>query len=310
MALTVSQESLLYSVYLAPRGKKRLLILGNQIAQRYLSPLDRLIGVIGDAGAGKSLFIKGMFPGLELTNDDDGVNVRPLPLLDGQDTGFFNSHTFHVDVRFESAFTQMHELADAVMQAVKNGKRVIVEHFDLLSPFLDTHPALIVGIGEEVIVARPNIFGPAPEEIVEIVFKSVKYRKMAHTAEDITCKILDDEYGIPNDENHNDVLHGFVLEFKKKPHINIEELENKVLDIINQNLDISYLDDKHITIGGEKYYCTGPRIHVKNTGKIKNFQLIKEYKYDPIAEKYTLVGTVGQKEKRIEKLNKLQEHLE
>lgn len=310
MALTVSQESLLYSVYLAPRGKKRLLILGHQIAQRYLSPMDKLIGIVGDAGAGKSLFIKGMFPGLELTNDDDGVNIRPLPLLEGQETGFFNSHTFHLDIRFESAFTQMHVLADAVTQAIKRGKRVIVEHFDLLYPFLNSNADLMVGIGEEVIVTRPNIFGPMPEEIKKIVFKSVKYRKMAHSAEDITCRILADDYGIPNTENHNDVLHGFVLEFKEKPNINIEELEQKVLNIIEQNLDISYCDDNHITVGSTKYDCTGPRIHIKNTGNIKNFQLMKEYKYDPITELYTLVGTVGKKENRMEKLNKLQENLD
>ena len=55
--------------------------LGMQIAQQYLSPFDKLIGIIGEAGSGKSMLVKGMFPGLELTNDDEGVNVRPLPIL-------------------------------------------------------------------------------------------------------------------------------------------------------------------------------------------------------------------------------------
>ena len=54
--------------------------LGMQIAQQYLSPFDKLIGIIGEAGSGKSMLVKGMFPGLELTNDDEGVNVRPLPI--------------------------------------------------------------------------------------------------------------------------------------------------------------------------------------------------------------------------------------
>ena len=97
--------------------------LGIQIAQLYLSPNDRLIGVIGEAGSGKSALIRGMFPGLELTNDDNGVYVRPLPLLE-QDRGFafFAPHTYHVDIRFENGFTQMNVLADAIIEACeKNG---------------------------------------------------------------------------------------------------------------------------------------------------------------------------------------------
>ena len=74
------QKSHLYSVYFAPRGNERMADLGMQIAQQYLSPFDKIIGLVGVAGSGKSMIIKGMFPGLELTNDDEGVNVRPLPL--------------------------------------------------------------------------------------------------------------------------------------------------------------------------------------------------------------------------------------
>ncbi|HWJ02120.1 MAG TPA: alanine-tRNA synthetase second additional domain-containing protein, partial [Verrucomicrobiae bacterium] len=87
------------AVYFAPRGKKRLLVLGHNLAQRYLSPEDNLIGFIGEAGAGKSLLIRGMFPGLELTNDDDGINVRPLPLIGDAERGHFRTHTYHLDAR-------------------------------------------------------------------------------------------------------------------------------------------------------------------------------------------------------------------
>lgn len=76
------QKSLIQSSFFAPRGRARIYDLGMQMAQMYLSPYDKLIGFIGDAGSGKSALIRGMFPGLELTNDDDGVNVRPLPILD------------------------------------------------------------------------------------------------------------------------------------------------------------------------------------------------------------------------------------
>ena len=70
----------LYSVFFAPRGNSRMLQLGMQIAQQYLNPEDKLIGIIGEAGAGKSMLIKGMFPGLDLCNDDSGVNIRPCLL--------------------------------------------------------------------------------------------------------------------------------------------------------------------------------------------------------------------------------------
>ena len=92
------QKSHIMTSYYAPRGAKRMYSLGMQIAQLHLSPFDKLIGIIGEAGSGKSALIKGMFPGLELTNDDDGVNVRPLPLLDLDiQTGFFTPHTYHLD---------------------------------------------------------------------------------------------------------------------------------------------------------------------------------------------------------------------
>lgn len=294
MAISLIQESLMYAVYFAPRGKKRLLNLGHQLAQRHLSPLDKLIGFIGDAGAGKSLLIKGMFPGLELSNDDEGVNVRPLPILSNLDRGFFSSHTYHLDVRFESAFTQMHVLAESVKRAIEQDKRVIIEHFDLIFPFLGVNAEILIGIGEEVIVTRPNIFGPQPRDIADIVFKSIKYRKMAHTAEDLTCKVLEEEFCFKHSQVHSDVKHGFVLEFEQKPDIDIEALEKKVREYIERKIDICYLDDNHIRIGiNENYHCTGPRIHVKNTGEIENFQLIKEFKYDPISKTYALAGLVG-----------------
>jgi tRNA A37 threonylcarbamoyladenosine biosynthesis protein TsaE len=307
MAVSLLQQSLAYAVYFAPRGKQRLFNLGHQIAQRHLSPMDRLIGFIGDAGAGKSLLIKGMFPGLELSNDDDGVNVRPLPLLRNMDRGFFSSHTYHVDIRFESAFTQMYELADAIKQAVEQDKRVIVEHFDLIHPFLGMNAEILLGIGEEVIVTRPNIFGPLPRDIADIVFKSIKYRKMVHTAEDLTCKVLEEQFGMGHSQMHGDVRHGFVLEFSQKPDLSIEELEKKVRDYIDNQTDISYMDESHIRIGeNECFHCTGPRIHVRNTSDIENFQLIKEFKYDPMSKLYALVGLVGwERAADINDLNKL-----
>ena len=120
-----------FSVYFAPRGRDRMYQLGMKIAQEHLSPADRIFGVIGEAGSGKSMIIKGMFPGMELTNDDEGVNVRPLPLLcQDEENRFYSPHTYHLDMRFEMGFSQLHTLVEGIQEAVARGKRVIIEHFD------------------------------------------------------------------------------------------------------------------------------------------------------------------------------------
>jgi len=287
-------EALMYSVYFAPRGKERLLALGHQIAQRYLSPSDKLIGLIGDAGAGKSLLINGMFPGLELSSDDDGVNVRPLPLMENIYTGFFSSHSYHIDVRFEMAFTQMHEIVNAVKKAIEAGKRVVVEHFDLLYPLLGMNAEILIGVGEEVIVTRPNVFGPLPKDIADIVFNSLKYRKMAHTAEDLVGKILKGEMGLILPFEHSDVRHGFILEFTQKPDIDITEVQKRTMEYIGKSMSVQYQDEDHILLNGcQSLPCTCPRIHVRNTSEIQSFQIIKDIRYDTISKKYALVGLVG-----------------
>lgn len=284
----------LYSVFFAPRGNARMLQLGKEIAQQYLSPFDLLIGIIGDAGSGKSMIVKGMFPGVELSNDDSGVNVRPLPILDvEEDEGFFAPHTYHVDMRFETAFTQPHILAEAVQSALKKKRRVIVEHFELLYPFLNINAQLLIGVGEEVIVTRPTMFGPVPDDIHNIVFKSVRYRKMAHTAEDLV------EYCMPEEMLkecvHGDVKRGFSLGFNKMPDIDIRKLQNEVREMIQKDLSVSYYDEEHISIGMALHQCTGPRVHVRSTGEIENFRLLKEIFYDKINEKYLMIGLVGER---------------
>ncbi|NLC45717.1 MAG: alanine-tRNA synthetase second additional domain-containing protein [Firmicutes bacterium] len=299
-------ESLMYAVYFAPRGKERLLNLGHQIAQRHLSPQDKLIGLVGDSGAGKSLLIRGMFPGLELSSDDEGVRVRPLPLLANGDKAFFSSHTYHVDFRFESAFTQPYVLVEAIREAVEQGKRVVVEHFELVYPQLGMNAEMLIGIGEEVIVTRPSIFGPKPGDLAEIVFQSIHSRKMAHTAEDIVCKILEAHCCLEQQLIHADVKNGFVLEFSQKPQIDLKWLEGMAKEYIQKNLPVSYVDDEHIKIGDELLHCTGPRIHVKNTSEIDNFRLLHEFWYDPIHKVYALVGLVGRdKIEDLKDLNKL-----
>ncbi len=283
------------SSYYAPRGHQRMYALGMQIAQMYLNPNDRLIGFIGDAGSGKSALIRGMFPGLELTNDDNGVYVRPLPILE-QDSGFsfFSPHTYHLDVRFENGFTQMAELAEAITQALRNGKRVIVEHFDLVYPLLGANANLLIGVGEQVLIARPNLFGPEPEEIRKVVYESLRYRLMAHTAEDICEMCLEDDFDRLRC-GHDDVKHGFALYFPDtKPKVDLWELEQKVQDIIAQDLPVTYVDEHHISVGGNILQCNGPRIHVAHTGQIENFKLMHHYIYDRFKRRYVLAGCVGE----------------
>jgi len=286
-------EQLMYASYFAPRGRNRMFVLGQQISERYLSPLDRLIGVVGGPGAGKSSLIKGMFPGLELTNDDDGVNVRPLPLLKNIEKDFFSSHTYHIDIRFEMAFTQPHVLAEAIKRALSHDKRVIVEHFDLLYPILGMNADVILGVGGEVVVVRPNVFGPFPQEITNVVVKSLKYRKMAHTAEDLTESVLLKDYGATLSFSHRDVHHGFVLEYPVEITADFREVEKKVKSIIDEGLKICYSDEGHIQIGDVSWACTGPRTHVCNTEDIEAFRLVHEYKYDPKTKTYLIIGLVG-----------------
>ncbi|MBC8535956.1 alanine-tRNA synthetase second additional domain-containing protein [Feifania hominis] len=294
MRLDQIQESMLYSVYFAPRGKLRMLGIGNSIAQRHLLATDRLIGFVGDSGAGKSMLIKGMFPGLELTNDDEGVNIRPLPLLSRDDAGFFNSHTYHMDCRFEMAFTQAHVLADAVRAALEDEKRVIVEHFDLLYPALGMNAELLIGVGEEIIVTRPGVFGPEPQGLAEIVMKSLPYRKMVHSAEDLTEHVMKNLFGVKQRYEHGDVRHGFLLEYDERPDVDLREVEREVKALIARDVAISFLDENHILIDNEiRHRCTGPRLHVTSAREILNFSLLPEFRYDAIKRKYYMVGLVG-----------------
>ncbi len=299
------QQNHILSSYFAPRGHQRMYALGMQLAQLYLSPYDKLIGVIGDAGSGKSALLRGMFPGLELTNDDDGVYVRPLPLLD-QAEGFFTPHTYHVDIRFENGFTQMSVLADAIIEALHNGKRVIVEHFDLIYPLLGFNANLLIGVGEQVLIARPTLFGPDPREIKDKVYESLLYRLMAHTAEDL-CELC-----IPHEDwvhcGHDDVRHGFVISFpEKKPSFSIKEIEEKVNKMIADDIPITYADPNHVSIGGKLHPCTGPRIHVSRTGQIENFHLLNHFIYDRFGHRYLLVGCVGKNaEKNLQVLDEQQ----
>lgn len=285
------QQSHILSSYFAPRGHNRMYALGMQLAQLYLSPFDKLIGIIGEAGSGKSALLRGMFPGLELTNDDDGVYVRPLPLLE-QDSGFFTPHTYHLDIRFENGFTQMSVLADAITEALQNGKRVIVEHFDLVYPLLGFNANLLIGVGEQILISRPTLFGPEPQEIKDKVYESLSYRLMAHSAEDL-CELC-----MPEEDmlrcGHDDVRHGFVITFPEtKPSFDIAEVENKVNEMIAANLPITYEDANHISVDGRSHFCTGPRIHVSHTGQIENFHLLHHFIYDRFSRRYLLVGCVG-----------------
>ena len=293
-----------YSVFFAPRGRVRMYEIGIKIAQQYLTPTDKLIGVIGEPGSGKSMLIRGMFPGLELTNDDDGLNVRPLPIMDLDEESFFSPHTYHIDVRFESAFYQMYELVNAINKAIEYGRRVIVEHFELIYSLMNKNADLLIGVGEEIIVTRPTIFGPEPDDIAKRVFHSINIRKMAHSAEDLV------EYFLPEDISfnceHGDVLNGFLILFHSKPNIDIKKLEDKVNKMIEKDIPIQYYDEKHVKIGEYIHPCSGPRIHVKSTAKIEKFKLLPEFYYDSTKKVYMLVGLVGdRRDKGYKDLNKI-----
>jgi hypothetical protein len=294
-----------YSVYFAPRGRERLLFLGEQLSHRHLTFDDKLIGIIGDAGSGKSSLIKGMFPGLELVNDDEGFDSHKVIRLTDLTDSINETTTFHLDMRFQIAFTQMHEIVSFVRNAIEKDRRVIIEHFDLLYPALKMNAEIMIGIGEEIIVTRPGIFGPLPRDIYDIVYHSLQYRKMVHSAEDITTMVLEREFNITHNWKNSDVRRGFVFIFDEKPKIILSELERKVREIIDRHIDIAYYDDNHIKFGDfEPVKCNGPRIHAKNTKEIENFHLLKDFTYDRLNKSFSLVGLVGLESQDIEDLNK------
>lgn len=293
--MPLPHDYLIKSVYFAPRGRKRIHELGAHLTWRYLSAEDNLVGVIGDSGAGKSVLIRGMFPGLELTNDDEGINVRPLPLLHHFETGFFEHHSYHLDMHFEQAFSRPPLLAEAVHKALREGCRIIVEHFDLLYPILKMNAHILAGIGQEVIIVRPGLFGPFPEEIKAQVFRSLHYRRMAHSAEDITQLALE-KLGVLPPDGHGDVRNGFVLYYNRRPPAELAEVAALVRETIRRDLTINPAGNCGITIGESSRYCTGPRLHVRSTGQIENFRLEKEYLRDPLTRIYSIVGRVGQEE--------------
>lgn len=293
MGLSPLHECFIAANYYAPRGAERLIRLGNQLSIRYLWPNDRLIGIIGEPGTGKSLLIRGMFPGMELTNDDEGVNVRPLPLSEMEEESYFNAHTYHVDIRFESGFTQPHALADMIRAALDKNKRVVVEHFDLIYPILGMNAELLVGMGEEIIITRPGVMGPFPDDMYESVKGNAVYRKMAHTAEDITCFILARDFGYSHPGSHSDFPRGFVIEFDNKPEFSIQDVQARVNELIERRVDISYVDEQTLRVGSDLYPCTGPRIHVENSSGVEDFRLLKRFYHDPFSGKYMLIGRVG-----------------
>lgn len=290
------KDTLIYASYYAPRGRRRMYILGSQLSKAYLYPSDLIIGVIGSEGSGKSTLVKGLFPGLELTNDDEGVNLRPCPLFTFSEDDFFSGHTFHVDIRYELAFRQKYEIVEAINKAIACERRVVIEHFDLIYNQLGYNAQVLIGIGEEVRVYRPSVFGPSPLSVKKRTDENLRFRLMTHTAEDLVQFILSRDHNFVPTELHSDVRHGFIIGFPKKPDIDLDELEQKVLQIIAEDIPITPDKGDYIRAGDEKVFCSGKRIHVKRTGEIENFRLLKDFVYDKMSSQYLIVGVVGREE--------------
>lgn len=288
------QEHLVSTQYYAPRGKERLLMLGEQIAHTHLSYTDRLVGLIGDSGSGKSSLIRGIFPGLELANDDDMLSPKKIMQIRESVETLREASTYHIDMRFQTAFTQMYEIVEFIQRLLDAGKRVVVEHFNLLNQALGRNADLLIAIGEEIIVTRPSIFGPQPQVLYDIVHHSLRFRKMAHTAEEVTATVLYELYGLSMHDYYSaDIRNGYVLKFNEKPNLDFDLVEERILEIIRENRQVDYYDDLHIRFGDVIIPCTGPRLHMRSTGEITNFSLHKELVYDERYQAHCLIGLIG-----------------
>lgn len=296
----------MFSQYFAPRGKERLLFLGEQIAQLHLNYKDRLIGIIGDAGSGKSSLINGMFPGLELSNDDDNLSPQKIMQVRNVFDELPDSTTYHMDMRFQTAFTQMHEIVEFVTKVIESKRRIIIEHFDILYPVLKMNADIMIGIGEVIVVTRPSIFGPSPKNLYDFMHTSLKFRNMAHTAEDVTIELLKTEFGISESLFYSaDIRNGFVLRFPKKVELDFDKLADMINKKLAENLPVAYYDEHHIMMGNKIIKCDGPRFHVRNTSEVKDFELIKEFIEDVKNGTYCLVGLLGPHSQNIGDINNL-----
>ena len=294
----VRHECNLYNFFFAPRGNLRMMELGMKITQMYLNPFDKVIGIIGAKDSGKSMLIKGMFPGIQTVEEDDEFEILNMPLLNSDDVGFYTPRTFHVDVRAAKKYVPLKDIAQAVLDVTSKNKRVIVEHFEILYPVLKRNADLLIGLGEEVLVTRPSLFGPLPNNIADIVFKSLIYRKMAHSAEDVF------EYCVRDMARpfytRSDIKHGFMINYKEKPNFDLYEIEEKIQEVIRQDLPIVPCGEEKIRIGDHEMICTGPLMHVESTGKIEGFSLVKEFYHEPRFDEYVVAGVVGQQENQNE----------
>lgn len=255
--------------------------------------------------------VRGIFPGLELANDDDVLNPRKIMQVKDLDN-MREASTYHIDMRFQTGFTQMYEIVAFVQKALDNGKRVVVEHFNLLNQALGRNADLIFAIGEEIIVTRPSIFGPQPQTIYDIVHNSLQYRKMAHTAEEVASKALYELFGIDTPNYYSaDIPSGFVLKFNENPNLSradLDQLEARIQEIIDEDIAIDYYDEDHIKMGDEIVPCDGPRLHMRSTGEIENFSLHKELIYDARYGAYCLVGLMDDDERSHFELNNRNAH--
>lgn len=105
---------------------------------------------------------------------------------------------------------------------------MVVEHFDLIYPLLGGNANILIGVGEQVLVARPTIFGPEPEEIKKEVDKSLHYWLMAHSAEDI-CEMFINKFDLERC-GHDDVRHtGQIEDFRLMNHLMFDKFKRRYL---------------------------------------------------------------------------------
>lgn len=167
-----------------------------------------------------------------------------------------------------------------------------MEHFNTLNQALGRNADLLIAIGEEIIVTRRRSLGHSHRCCVH---HSLRFRKMAHTAEEVTATVLYELYGLSMHDYYSaDIRNGYVLKFNEKPNLDFDLVEERILEIIRENRQVDYYDDLHIRFGDVIIPLAPVLVYTCALRVRLTIFLHKELVYDErVYQAHCLIGLIG-----------------